>query len=211
MALEMAARARLGAAVALESSSLPRSRKRFRNSCSSLPWSRNGVQKNRSQLLFGKAVSVRLFSESLLLCSALLRASPLEPGPDNGCSSLPLSRIGLEMASRARLGAAAYSKSVTRVCPGDAEYLMGASRVCPGAAECLTGGARATAEAQDAPVVPLEPALEPQHARKVPLEPTAVRCVRFGRSKNAASCSSVIASTFARLHLASCMFCTGSH
>ena len=38
-------------------------------------------------------------------------------------------------------------------------------------------------EPQDAPRVPLEPALEPQHARKVPLELTAVRCVRFLRSK----------------------------
>ena len=51
-------------------SRLPRSRSRSRSSCSSLPRSRSGVQKLRSELLFGETVSVRLFSESL--CSAPL-------------------------------------------------------------------------------------------------------------------------------------------
>ena len=112
---------------------------------------------------------------------------PLEPGPEpqmarNVCSSPPRGRRWLEMAARA--------------CPGAAEYSTGASRVCPGAAECAMGAA-ATPEPQNARRAPLEPALEPQnarqvllesalepqHARKVPLEPTAVRCVRFLRSK----------------------------
>ena len=104
----------------------------------------------------------------------------------SGCSSLPRSRRWLEIAARA--------------CPGAAEYSTGAARACPahGAAECSTGASRASPEpqnarrvplelapeAQNARRVPLEPALEPQHARKVPLEPTAVRCVRFLRSKS---------------------------
>ena len=98
----------------------------------------------------------------------------LEPAPEpqmsrNGRSSPPRSRK--------------YSKSAARVCPGAAEWSTGAARVCPGTAECSTGAARATPEAQNARRVPLEPAQEPQHARKVPLKPTAVRCVRFLRSK----------------------------
>ena len=99
-----------------------------------------------------------------------------------GRSSLARSRRWLEMAARAR--------------PGAAECSTGADRVCPGTAECSTGAARATLEAQNGRRVPLEPALEPQHARKVPLEPTAVRCVRFVRSKSAVSCSSVIGINF---------------
>ena len=101
----------------------------------------------------------------------------------NGRSSSPRGRRWLEMAARA--------------CPGAAEYSTGAARACPGAAECSTGASRASPEPQNARRVPLEPALkpqnarrgplepalEPQHARKVPLEPTAVRCVRFLRSK----------------------------
>ena len=51
------------------SSSSPLGRRRSRNSCSSLRRSRSGVQKLRSKLLFGKAVSVRLFSESLCLAT----------------------------------------------------------------------------------------------------------------------------------------------
>ena len=100
-----------------------------------------------------------------------------------GRSSPPRGRRWLEMAARA--------------CPGAAEYSTGAARACPGAAECSTGASRASPEPQNARRVPLEPALEPQnarrgplepalepqHARKVPLEPTAVRCVRFLRSK----------------------------
>ena len=100
-----------------------------------------------------------------------------------GRSRLARSRRWLEMAARA--------------CPGVAEYSTGAARACPGAAECSTGASRASPEPQNARRVPLEPALEPQnarrgplepalepqHARKVPLEPTAVRCVRFLRSK----------------------------
>ena len=38
-----------------------------------------------------------------------------------------------------------------------------------------------------------------------------VSYARNGRSKNAASCSSIIGINFARLHLASCMLCMGSH
>ena len=101
----------------------------------------------------------------------------------NGRSSPPRGRRWLEMAARA--------------CPGAAEYSTGAARACPGAAECSTRASRASPEPQNARRVPLEPALEPQnarrgplepalepqHARKVPLEPTAVRCVRFLRSK----------------------------
>ena len=106
---------------------------------------------------------------------------PLEPGPEpqmarNGCSSPPRSRSWLEMAARARPGAAEYSKSAARVCPGAAECSMGAARVFPGTAECSTGAARATPEPQNARRVTPE-------ARKVPLEPTAVRCVRCLRSK----------------------------
>jgi len=114
---------------------------------------------------------------------------PLEPGLQQlmarkkNFSSPPRSRRWLEMAARARPGAAEFSKSAARVCPGAAECSTGAARVCPGTAECSTGAARATPEAQNARRVPLEPAQEPQHARKVPLEPTAVRCVRFLRSK----------------------------
>jgi len=51
--------------------------------------------------------------------------------------------------------------------------------------------------------VSLEPAPEPQQARKVPLEPTAVRCVRFLRSKSAVFCSSVIG-----LHFCSAPLCS---
>ena len=58
-------------------------------------------------------------------------------------------------------------------------------------------------EPQNARRGPLEPALEPQHARKVPLEPTAVRCVRFLRSKSAVFCSSVIG-----LHFCSAPLCS---
>ena len=51
-------------------SSPPRSCKGAPTGCSSQPRSRSGVHKLRSKLLFGKAASVRLFSESL--CSAQL-------------------------------------------------------------------------------------------------------------------------------------------
>ena len=43
--------------------------------------------------------------------------------------------------------------------------------------------ARARPGAADGSKWPLEPAQEPQNTRKVPIEPTAVRCVRFLRSK----------------------------
>ena len=58
-------------------------------------------------------------------------------------------------------------------------------------------------ELQNARKVSLEPAPEPQQARKVPLEPTAVRCVRFLRSKSAVFCSSVIG-----LHFCSAPLCS---
>jgi hypothetical protein len=113
---------------------------------------------------------------------------PLELGPEpqmarNGRSSPPRGRRWLEMAARA--------------CPGAAAYSTGAARACAGATECSTGASGASPEPLNARRVPLEPALRPQsarrgplepalesqHARKVPLEPTAVRCVRFLRSK----------------------------
>jgi hypothetical protein len=58
-------------------------------------------------------------------------------------------------------------------------------------------------EPQNARKVSLEPAPEPQQARKVPLEPTAVRCVRFLRSKTAVFCSSVIGINFCSAPLCS--------
>ena len=49
----------------------------------------------------------------------------------------------------------------------------------------------------------LELAPEPQQARKVPLEPTAMRCVRFSRSKSAVFCSSLIGINFCSAPLCS--------
>ena len=100
----------------------------------------------------------------LLHMSAICCIWPLEPGPEpqmarNGCSSPPRKRL-LEMAARARPGAAEYSKSAARVCPGGAECSTGAARACPGAAACSKSAAR------------------------------------NGRSKSAASCSSVIGLNF---------------
>ena len=72
----------------------------------------------------------------------------LEPAPEpqlarNGVSSPPRSRKWLEMAARARPGAAEYSTGASRVCPGAAECSTGAARACPGTAECSTGAAQA--------------------------------------------------------------------
>ena len=58
-------------------------------------------------------------------------------------------------------------------------------------------------EPQNARKVSLEPAPERQQARKLPLEPTAVRCVRFLRSKSPVFCLSVIG-----LHFCSAPLCS---
>ena len=70
--------------------------------------------------------------------------------------------------------------------------MLDASRACPELQNARRVPLEPALEPQNARRGPLEPALEPQHARKVPLEPTAVRCVRFLRSKSAVFCSSVV-------------------
>jgi hypothetical protein len=98
---------------------------------------------------------------------------PLEPAPGpqmarNGRSSLPRSRRILDEC-RSSLP---WSRR-----------MLDASRACPEPQNARRVPLEPALEPQNARRGPLEPALEPPHARKVPLEPTAVRCVRFLRSK----------------------------
>ena len=118
---------------------------------------------------------------------------PLEPGPElqiarNGCSSPPRSRRWLEMAARACPGAGEYSTGASRVCPEAAECSTGAARACPGAAACSKSAARA-------------------HSREV----RSFLAFEMAARKMLPPVRLLSASTFARLHFASCMLCTGSH
>ena len=101
----------------------------------------------------------------------------------NGRSSLPRSRRILEKCRSSLPRSRRMLDGCRSSLPRSRRMLDGCRSSLPGIAECSTGAARATPEAQNARRVPLVPAQEPQHARKVPLEPTAVRCVRFLRSK----------------------------
>ena len=71
---------------------------------------------------------------------------------------------------------------------GDAECSTGAARACPGAAACSKSAARA-------------------HSREV----RSFLAFEMTARKVLPSVRLLSASTFARLHLASCMLCTGSH
>ena len=121
----------------------------------------------------------------------------------------------LEMAARARPGAAEYSKRAARARPGAAEYSKSVARVCPGAAvldgcrsslprnrrmldRCRSshpGGAECSKSAARA------------HSREVR------SFLAFGMAvrKVLPPVRLVSGSAFARLHFASCMLCTGSH
>ena len=132
---------------------------------------------------------------------------PLEPAPGpqmarNGRSSLPRSRRILDGCrsslpwSRRMLdgrlsslpGTAECATGAARACPEVAERSTGAARACPGAAACSKSAARAHSRGVHSFL-----ALEMAARKMLPL-------VRL-----------VSASSFARLHLASCMLCTGSH
>ena len=119
----------------------------------------------------------------------------------------------LEMAARACPGAAAASKWLLELAPEP----QNARKVLLKPGPEPQNAREVVLEPQNAPKMPLEPAPdpqnarrvslelapEPQQARKVPLEPTAVRCVRFLRSKSTVFCSSVIG-----LHFCSAPLCS---
>ena len=119
------------------------------------------------------------------LTSREVPTSPAEPRdmPVFVCPGAEMSAGALEMTARAWPGAVGALEMASRACLGAAAALEMVARACPVAAECSKWPLEPTPEPQNARRVPLESALEPQHARKVPLEPTAVRCVRFLRSK----------------------------
>ena len=147
----------------------------------------------------------------------------------NGCSSVPGSRRWLEMAARARpepqmarncrsspprsrrilekcrsslprsrrmldgcRSSLPRSRSMLEKCrsshPGGAECSTGAARACPGAAACSKSAARA-------------------HSREV----RSFLALEMAARKMLPLVRLLSASSFARLHLASCMLCTGSH
>ena len=152
---------------------------------------------------------------------------PLELGPEP-----QLARNGrrwLGMAARARPGAAEYSTGASRVCPGAAECSMGAARDTQepqnarrvplepprnrrmldgcrsshlGGAECSTGAARAC---------PGAAACSNSAARAHSREVRSFRAFKMAARKVRPHVRRLSASTFARLHFASCMLCTGSH
>ena len=127
-------------------------------------------------------------------------------------SSPPWGRRWLGMAARARPGAADGAAHGSKLPLEPAPELQNTRQVPlepalepqnarraplePPRNRRMLDGCRSSREPQNARRRPLEPALEQQHARKVPLEPTAVRCVRFLRSKNVAPCSSFIGIIF---------------
>ena len=129
------------------------------------------------------ATHAKTFVACLARNAAVCCIWPLEPGPEpqmarNGCSSPPRSRSWLEMASRARRGAADGSKWPLEPTPEPQN-----TRKVP---------LESAPEPQNARRVPLESAPEPQNARQMTLEPPRRRRMRTGAARacpGAAACS----------------------
>ena len=107
------------------------------------------------------------------------------------------------MAARAWPGAAAGSKWSLELAPEPQNARKVLLEPAPEPQNARKVPLEPALEPQNARKVSLEPAPAPQQARKVPLEPTAVRCVRFLRSKSAVFCSSVIGINFCSAPLCS--------
>ena len=127
-----------------------------------------------------------LFARNAAICCIW----PLEPGPEpqmarNGRSSPPRSRRILEkcLPRNRRMPDGCRSSH-----PGGAECSTGAARACPVAAAGSKSAARA-------------------HSREV----RSFLALEMAARKVLAPVRLLSASTFARLHFASCMLCTGSH
>ena len=124
----------------------------------------------------------------------------LEPAPEpqlarNGLSSPPRSRRCPPRSRRILdgcLSSLPRSRRMFDGCrsslPGGAGCSTGAARACPGAAACSKSAARA-------------------HSREV----RSLLALEMAARKVLPPVRLLSASTFARLHFASCMLCTGSH
>ena len=124
-------------------------------------------------------------------CSSLARSRKML---EKCCSSLPRSRRMLEKCRSSLLRSHRWLEMAARACPRAAAGSKWPLKLAPEPQNArkvlLKPGPQPHARwplepAQLAPGSSRRswPALEQQHARKVPLEPTAVRCVRFLRSK----------------------------